>query len=260
MKNFLLCEPLYFDIRYEINPWMSRKNLPNKRKAQNQWEKLRAALVEFGANVSLIEPQADLPDMVFSANGALIVDKCAYLSKFQHEERQGEEIHWEKWLSDNGYNIIKSKHCFEGAGDALWNGKTMFCGYGFRSELMASNRVLYEMLKDIVVLKLNDPYFYHLDTCFCPLNKDLALVWPGAFDAESYERLKRHTNLIEVCERDAKRFACNAVVVNNIVLLPSGCRKTESQLHSHSFDTYPLEMTEFIKSGGACKCLTLNVN
>ena len=71
---------------------------------------------------------------------------------------------------------------FEGAGDALFCGDTLFAGYRLRSEVAAFHEIGALLGCRVIPLELHHPYYYHLDTCFCPLAADLAIYYPAAFD------------------------------------------------------------------------------
>ncbi|CAE7860245.1 PYRB [Symbiodinium microadriaticum] len=101
-----------------------------------------------------------------------------------------------------------------------------------------------DKLGKVVRAKLVDPYFYHLDTCFCPLNDEGDyLIYPPAFDAESLKAIREIGNIeVQVPEDEAKQFACNAVVIDNNVILPWGCEETEAQLQGLGYETHGLMM------------------
>lgn len=252
-KSILLCEPKYFEISYEINPWMDIDNGVNHQLAVEQWHNFHNKLKEF-IQVELIDPRPDLPDMVFTANAGLplLDSNKVVLSNFTHGVRKGEEVWFRKWFLENGFEVVDSDVNFEGAGDALYLKDQLITGYGFRSK--------YSALISRIGVKLLDPRFYHLDTCFCPL-RDHYLIYEKAFSSESVLLLK-NLNLgepIPVDEDEALRFACNAVVVNNAVFIPNGCPKTVANLQQLNYDVFQFEMSEFMKSGGSCKCLTLQI-
>lgn len=272
-----MCEPKYYGIEYEINPHMNLKNQAKSDLAHRQYSNLCDILTRVGTKLHFIEPQKGLPDMCFAANGAVVMKDKVIIAKFKHSERQGESQYYEEWFRNNGYTIIPmSDYCiFEGAGDALWSGRTMFVGYGQRSNVLSANRIVYELIgssafknegskacnyaKDVLPLELVDPYFYHLDTCFCPLNKDVALIYEPAFHPESLRVLRKSIDLIPVPSEEAIQFACNAVIVDSNVVLPYGCDWTKKQLIKNGFKPHGVDMSEFIKAGGACKCLTLAI-
>lgn len=259
-----MCQPTFFTVSYEINPWMKNQiNTVDHAKAVTQWQQLKKTIESCGATVVEITPQPQLPDMVFTANAALIYHNKAYPASFAFKERQGERPYFMNWLTQQGLTLIDApgeKPHFEGAGDALFAGDTLFAATGFRTEKAAY--AVAEQLGDnitIVPCTLVDPYFYHLDTCFCPLNETQALWWPEAFDAPSQKRLQQHIDCIAVSETDAKHFACNAVVINQQVILPAHCNTTATTLESLGFVVHHCDMSEYLKAGGACKCLTLKV-
>jgi len=252
--HILMCRPKYYGINYSINPWMDVANGADHQKAIEQWNSLEAKIKELDAKVSCIPPREELPDMVFTANAGLIVKDTFVLSRFFYEERQGEEQWFEEWFSNNGYTILKFDHRFEGAGDALYIGNDLIVGHGFRSSLEAYT----DFLEFAHPVKLVDPHFYHLDTCFCPLQDNDYLIWPGAFDEAGLQTIRGLGGKeVTAIESEAKQFACNAVVIGKDVILPSGCPDLMQKLQEAGYTPHDVEMSEFIKSGGACKCLTL---
>ena len=72
--NILMCKPTFFDVDYQINPWMRQERPVNKARAQSQWQSLYQTIQRLG-KIDLIEPQQGLPDMVFTANAGLIHGK-----------------------------------------------------------------------------------------------------------------------------------------------------------------------------------------
>ena len=256
--HIIMCRPKYYSINYSINPWMDVDNSVDRKKALGQWITLESKIRQLGAEVSHIPPRDGLPDMVFTANAGLYLNNGVFiLSSFKYEERQREEEHFQKWFLDQGHEVQWTEHKFEGAGDALYLGDKLVGGFGFRTE-----EDVYELnFPADIRVKLIDPYFYHLDTCFCPLQNGDYLIWPGAFDENGLKNIRYiGNNEISVIESEAKQFACNAVVIGKDVILPSGCPDTIQKLHQSEYVTHEIEMSEFIKSGGACKCLTLKIN
>jgi N-dimethylarginine dimethylaminohydrolase len=256
----LMCRPEYFGVEYEINPWMNVQVQVDHARATEQWDALHQAYSGLGVDIELAQPVRGLPDMVFTANAAVLVGRRAVLSSFHHAERQGEEVHWWSVLEGLGFDVLTLPRSmsFEGAGDALFVGKQLFCGYGFRTD-RASHRELSRLLDvEVTTLRLVDPRFYHLDTCFCPLNEHTALFAPEAFDAESQETVRRMIpHVIEVPADVAAGFACNAMPVQDTVLSSLAIVQLEEQLHAAGFQTIALPMGEFMKSGGGVRCLSL---
>lgn len=247
----LMCPPSYYGVDYSINPWM-KDNIGkvDKQLASKQWYQLYSALVEH-VRVELIDPVDGLPDMVFAANAGKALYESFSPSLFSHEERQGETDFWTDWFVKRRYDINWPNDTFEGEGDCLTDSMgLLWQGYGFRSKKDA--------LYCAFALELKDPRFYHLDTCFCPLNDQKALIWyPDAFKNANRDNIAfSFKKIIEVSEEDAQNFACNAVVIGNKVFLPKN-KNVTPQLEAMGYEVQEFDMSEFMKSGGACKCLVL---
>src|SRR4030043_460919 len=133
----LMCPPTYFSINYEINPWMDKNNVADKKVAQKQWEKLADTYKKLGVEVKIVNPVENLPDMVFTANAGLAIDKKVILASFRYPERRPESTYFENWFAKEGYEVIKIDQdaYFEGQGEALWLGDRLIVGYGFRANL-----------------------------------------------------------------------------------------------------------------------------
>ena len=261
--HILICRPAHYGIEYEINPWMSRDRQADHALALQQWSDLVALLESLGAKISLVEPVRGLPDMVFTANAGMIFRQMAVLSRFHHPQRQGEEVHFQRWFSEHEFSVLipPDSIAFEGAGDALFCGDTLLAGYLTRSHAGGHQRIGDLIGKRVIPLELVDPYYYHLDTCFCPINAATAAYFPGAFDDYGRKALAEHVEtLIPVEEDEARSFACNAVVVGENVVTNTGCPEFHAALQAQGFQPHETPLSEFVKAGGSAKCLTLRLD
>ncbi|HLB78168.1 MAG TPA: amidinotransferase, partial [Candidatus Dormibacteraeota bacterium] len=264
MARLLMCPPAYYGIEYEINPWMDRRKGVDRERAIAQWGALYRTLTgPVGAAVALLDPMPGLPDMVFTANAGLVVGQRFIPSRFRYPVRAGEEPYFRRWFEAQGYEVLSlPEGClFEGAGDALACGETLYAGYHFRSHV-SSHRELSRLLSARVLsLELSDPRFYHLDTCFCPLGADSAIYYPAAFDRYARQVLAAGIRQpLLAAPDDAARFGCNAVVVDRHVVLNAGCAGLRGQLEEAGYTVHEVDLSEFLKSGGAAKCLTLRLD
>jgi N-dimethylarginine dimethylaminohydrolase len=259
-----MCPPDYYGIEYEINPWMHREVASDPTLSVRQWWSLRDTLRDLGVRIETLEPIAGLPDLVFTANAGIVFHKLFIVSRFRFGVRQGESPHFERWARENGFEAATlpgTNTYFEGAGDALFCGETLFAGYRFRSDVRSHQWVADRLGVEVLPLELVDPRFYHLDTCFCPLSEGEAIYYPGAFDDYGRSVLRdRVARLIEVSGEEAASFSCNAVVVGRHVVLNTGAPKLARALEASDYTVHPVTLTEFIKSGGSAKCLTLRID
>ena len=264
--RILMCAPEFYDVDYVINPWMEGNvNRSSREAAQAQWKALYQILSTH-AKVDLIDPQQGWPDMVFTANAGLVLGDTVVLSRFFHPERQGEEPHFQRWFEAQGYTVhtLPKSLPFEGAGDALLDrsGRWLWAGYGFRSELDSHPFLAKWLDVEVLSLRLVDRRFYHLDTCFCPLTDGYLLYYPSAFDTYSNRLIELRVpaeKRIAVEEIDAVNFACNAVNIDRIVVMNSISDVLKHAIEDRGFIVAETPLTEFLKAGGAAKCLTLRM-
>ena len=262
--TLLMCAPHLYDVNYVINPWMEG-NLHNssRERAFTQWQALHDALRPH-AEVLLIEPEPGSPDMVFTANAGLARDGVVAVSSFFHPERQAEEAHFRRWFAQAGYRVIDLPRStpFEGEGDALFSadGKRLWVGHGTRTDAASHEALRGLWSAEVVGLRLIDPRFYHLDTCFAPLSNGDLLYFPAAFDAASLAAIESFytpQQRIAVAEQDAVRFACNAVNLGRTIVLNHISEDLRQRLTARGFHVVQVELSEFLKAGGAAKCLTM---
>lgn len=261
--HILMCPPDFYGIEYEINPWMNTERQADHPTAVKQWHALRGHIEACGARVSQLVPVKGLPDLVFTANAAMIFEQRAVLARFKHPQRQGEESFDRRWLADNGFEVLDppANFSFEGAGDALFCGDTLYAGYRMRSDATGHQSIGRMLGVRVIPVELVNPYYYHLDTCFCPLAPGEAIWFPGAFDDYGRRAIREYVpKLIEAAEGEAERFACNAVVIGNRVITNAGCDELHATLRSSGYEAIATPLDEFVKAGGSAKCLTLRLD
>ena len=97
--TFLMTDSSHFEVSYKINPWMTpeawrRDEALNRAQARDAQRQLAQALRQAGARVTIMDGVPGLPDMVFPANAAVVLNGRALVSRFRYYERQGEERHF----------------------------------------------------------------------------------------------------------------------------------------------------------------------
>ena len=265
--SYLMCPPHFYDVAYVINPWMAYNlHASSPERAAAQWRQLYQALTEF-ADVELIDPQPGSPDMVFTANAGLERNGIVILSSFFHLERQAEERHFRRWFQSVGYTVLEVSRevTFEGEGDALFStdGSRLWAGYGPRTSRESHHRLVQAWNIEVTPLHLIDPRFYHLDTCFAPLANGFVMYYPAAFDMDSANRIEAFypdNKRIVINEDDATRFACNVINIGRTVILNDISTELTAQLELAGFQVVPITLSEFIKAGGAAKCLVMRLS
>lgn len=252
-----MCLPDYFDIEYEINPWMHVENKVDRKKAHEQWGNLYRTYKELGVQIELIQQVEGLPDMVFTANAGIVKGMTFVSGNFRHKERKGEEAHFQKWFTEHGYEVKQLSHFQGGEGDALFYKGTLYMGYGFRSDLQVHKEFASLLCVPFVSLHLIDPYFYDFDTTFCPIGDRGFFYYPLAFDEESRDSLARVDGAIEMTKAQAQGFIGNSVHIDGKLLVGYLDDDLKNKLAKLDVEPVLLDMSEFKKSGGGIKCLTL---
>jgi N-dimethylarginine dimethylaminohydrolase len=268
-KHVLLCAPTFFDVVDAKNPYMSGNSQVDRENAQRQWQALRSALEQSGCVVETIDPAPGLEDMVFAANQVFVgwhegIGKFIVPSHMVYASRQREVPFYVDWYRRHGYRVLDvdlGDDHLEGHGDLLWHPdwSRIYAGYGFRTTNAGVGKFAVAMTKlgiPIVPLHLVDPYCYHLDTCLCSLNSEAALIFPGAFAAESLSSLRRHwKRLHELTAEEAHKFMGNGIVANENYITPSVTPHLEALLKEEQLTPLIVDTSEFEKSGGSAFCM-----
>jgi N-dimethylarginine dimethylaminohydrolase len=259
-KQVLMCRPEHFLVSYRINPWMHPENPTNTSLAIEQWSTLHATYLSLGFGVELIDPVGGLPDMVYSANGGLVIDGVAYSAKFRHRERAPEAAHYRDWFAARGYETVEAQEVNEGEGDFLPVGPRILAAHGFRSDL-SSHRELEETFnREVVSLRLARPDFYHLDTALAVLDDTTVAYLPSAFDAASQEVLADlFPDAIIAREEDAAWLGLNLFSDGESVVMAQQATTLAEDIRRRGFEVYPVDMSELLLGGGGVKCCTLEL-
>jgi N-dimethylarginine dimethylaminohydrolase len=273
-----LTDPAHFEVTYTINPWMrpyawAENPAGHLAAARRSFQSLAATLIAAGARLETMPGVTGLPDMVFPANAAIVLDRRALLARFQHPERRGEEQHFQQhfqFLRQRGLILDEvaqlPPNCFqEGAGDCIWDvarGR-FWAGYGQRSTRQAAAEVSAFFGRETTALELVSPRFYHLDVCFCPLSGGEIFYYPPAFSAASLAAIRDAVapeDLIEATDEDAARFNVNAINIDDHLVMAKASPGLVSRLAERGYRVSQVDLLPFIMAGGGAYCMTLRLD
>ncbi|MGW7485250.1 dimethylargininase [Nonomuraea muscovyensis] len=259
-KHFLMCRPDHFTVEYAINPWMDPSAGADRDVAIRQWEGLKSAYEELGHRVSLIDPVEGLPDMVFAANGALVVDRRVYGARFAFPQRGPEGPAYLRWFAERGFEVMDPSHVNEGEGDFLTLEDVVLAGTGFRTDVTAHLEAQEFVGRPVISLRLVDPRFYHLDTALFPLDGRNVCYFPDAFSAGSQALLRRmFPDAVLAGARDAEVLGLNAVSDGTHVVINAEASDLQLELKRRGYEPIPVDLSELRKAGGGPKCCTLEI-
>ncbi|HJT06715.1 MAG TPA: arginine deiminase-related protein [Stellaceae bacterium] len=275
--RILMCRPKHFAVTYAINPWMdpagwAADNRSLTASARLEWERLHHALLGLGVMVELLPPVPDLPDLVFTANAAVVMDRKALLARFHHAERRREQPYFERAfreLKARGYidSIVPLPEgiVLEGAGDCVWDATRglFWMGHGPRSALAARAVVAEAFGVETLALELADPRFYHMDTALSALSKGDLMYFPGAFTAAGLAEIRSRAapnQRLELDEADAVLLAANAVCLGDTIVLSDCSSGLRRRLEVRGYRVISTPLASFLRSGGSAFCLTLRLD
>jgi N-dimethylarginine dimethylaminohydrolase len=260
-RHYLMVRPTYFGVEYSINPWMDPGKPTFTDLAVAQWERLREVYAELGHRVELLDPVPGLPDMVFAANGATVINGQVLVARFRYEQRRAESAAYLDWFGDRGYRQVRqAQWTNEGEGDYLVAGSRVLAGTGFRSSDRAHTEAEAYFGRPVTRLTLVNPRYYHLDTALAVLDHDTVMYYPPAFSAGSRRLLARlYPDALTASDSDAAVFGLNAVSDGRHVVLPEAATGLIGQLRGRGFEPVSVDVSELLKAGGNVKCCTLEL-
>jgi N-dimethylarginine dimethylaminohydrolase len=259
-----MCEPVHYTVSYEINPWMDKTKHTDAGLAVQQWRRLRDTYLELGHTVETIDPVEGLPDMVYAANGATVVDGVVYSARFRYAERAAEGPAYQKWFADRGYVTHTAAEINEGEGDLLVVGDLILAGTGFRTDRMAHAEAQELFGRPVVSLELVSPHYYHLDTALAVLSSSAddpqIAYYPPAFSAGSRAVLEQlFPDAVHATSDDARALGLNAVSDGLNVVVAPGAVDLAAALRERGYNPIAIDTSELLKGGGGAKCCTLEI-
>lgn len=271
MLEYFLVSPDHFGVEYSINPWMDGNiGKVDSNLAWKQWTRLKEK-IETKAKVHVIPCISHLPDMVFTANAAIVRDKKALIASFTFPERQPEtrvfgDFFQNIW-GENAVSYFPEGITQEGAGDALWDRNErekplLWAGDGFRSVEQSYETVLQTWDCQVEILNLTHPEYYHIDISLAPLDGGFLMYAPQSFDDISVAKIEKNTpkeKRILLSQEDLDAFNGNAVNLGDLVIVNNASDKLQKDLHNAGYKVWNNDISEFKKAGGGNKCLTLRL-
>jgi N-dimethylarginine dimethylaminohydrolase len=254
-----MCPPEHFAVDYAINAWMDTSVPVDAALALKQWEGLREVLVGLGHEVRLLPARPGLPDMVYAANGAFVVDGTVYGARFKHAQRAAEAAEHRAFYEAHGWRYVAPTATNEGEGDFAYlpdaYGGLILAGHGFRTELAAHAEAQEVFGRPVVSLRLVDSRFYHLDTALAVLDDRNITYFPGAFSPASQRVLAQlFPDAVLADEADALAFGLNLVSDGRNVVLNSEASGFAEKLAAAGYVPVPVDLSELKKGGGSVKC------
>ena len=266
-RHYLLCPPTYFEVSYSINPWMDPSRGVDRSRAEFQWSTLVEAYRALGHRVDLLDPIPGLPDMVYAANGATVLDGRVLQARFANPQREPEAAAHAAWHLRNGIlygggDVQPPIAVNEAEGDFAILARGILAGHGFRTSPAAHGELAALTGREVISLELVDPRFYHLDVALTVLDdtRDHLAYYPMAFSEPSRRFLaERFPDAIIAEEADTCAFGLNCVSDGFNVFIPSGAEQLRTAIAAAGYRPISIDLSELTKGGGSIKCCTQEI-
>jgi N-dimethylarginine dimethylaminohydrolase len=265
-RRYLMTEPNHFRVDYTINPFMHLDDQPDPLRTRAQWLAIVAAIEAAGGSVEVIPQLPEAPDMVYAMNLGLSLVKPdggghVVLSHMRYPQRRMETPAAQEWFAAQGWTSQRTGRDAVGAhfeaGDAFAFRGELVVGYGPRTEELALKHLATELGVRVRGVRITHPGMYHMDLGFCPLDNTHAMVCPAAYDdASAAALLDLVPEPLVLTEDEAMTFCANSIVIGRTVVMPACPDRVRRQLEDWGFDVVVVEVGEFLKGGGAIRCLT----
>jgi len=244
----------------------------NHLAAERAWSVLKGALETSGAKVHAMAGVAGVPDLVFPANAAVVLNRTALLARFRYPQRQGEEPHnLAAFEGLRAAGVLDRVVSFdddiyqEGAGDCIWDAarQLFWVASGPRSSPRSMARIAEVFGEQAVHMPLATDRYYHLDTCFCPLSGGEVLYYPPALSESALAALHERTlpdQRLIASDADAEAFCVNAVSLGRDVIMARPPARLASRLAERGYRVIGVDLDPFLLSGGGAFCMTLRLD
>ena len=221
-------------------------------RAMAQHQAYQDCLTELGVRIIALPAEPALPDAVFVEDPAMVVDEVAIITNMGAASRRPEAIRLAEVLSR--YRPLK--YCAEPAtldgGDVLRIGRSIFVGLSGRTNQEGINQ-LENFLK---------PYGYyvravevrgclHLKSACSYVGHHTILVNRSWIDADPLSEF----DLLQVPEEE--QAAANALLLNEVVILPASFPKTRALLEARGFRVRTVDVSELQKAEAGVTCCSL---
>jgi N-dimethylarginine dimethylaminohydrolase len=264
--SLLMCAPDHYDVHFLFNPHMRYTERVDRRRAKAQWWRLVRVLEDAGADLHFLEPTGVTGPLVFTADGAFCYRPGEVLI-LQNDGIRGdlEPAVFRAWFQEHGFRTESAPPNWRLDGGNLLRlpDGTVLAGLKPGSSGMGE-RYLARHLRVTVGQRLEtvplvEEKFLHLDTVVGVLGDGRYLVYSGGLrDGRLPEEgALAEAEIVAVSRSDALRFACNTVVVGDVVVTGPISNDLCRRIGGLGFHVERMDLSEFYKAGGGAKCLAL---
>jgi dimethylargininase len=221
-------------------------------KAIAQHKAYQDCLAELGVRIVSLPPEPKLPDAVFVEDGAVITDEVAIISRMGAPSRRPEAGSLADTLSRyRPIEFLVGPATLDG-GDVLRVDRRVFVGLSQRT-----NQEGFAQLSDLLtadnyqVLPVEVGGCLHLKSACSYIGDNTILLNRSWLDVDPL----REFELVDV--PDEEPSGGNALLVNDVVLMPAAFPKTRVLLEERGFCVQTIDLSELQKAEAGVTCCSL---
>jgi dimethylargininase len=210
---------------------------------------LRAA----GVDVTILPALEEYPDSMFVEDPALVFTRAAILLNPGAPSRAAEGLELVPELERRFPRVLRLREGHADGGDVLVTPNRVFIGLSARTDAAgaaAVQRLLASIGWASELLHVPSGTL-HLKTACSLVDEDTILTTR----AIASSRLLDGYRLLVAPEEESD--ACNAIRVNDVVLMRAGCPRTHEMLTAHGLDVVTLSTDEIAKVDAGLSCMSL---
>ena len=235
--QFVMCPPKYLSTRIPNNIFMRKQKVDTER-AMRQYARIKRLLTALDVQVIEIPAFKGAQDQHYTANIGISLKPFIVLANMSAAGRRIEEKPAQKFFEGRGYTVIQPPHPFEGEADLKkWKDGVYFGGYGKFSDWKAHEWISKKTGIEIIPIRETNDSLYHLDCSLFVVDKDNFMVCKGGMDKESFRRLEKVANIIEVPKEVMSTGATNCLKIpGNKKIMLSGMFFPEEKKYQKSME------------------------
>jgi N-dimethylarginine dimethylaminohydrolase len=285
---FLMNIPFSLSTEEPNNPWMD--DLPPDDRTINQSRAMLQFLQVYRflsaeAIVYLLPTPRDCrcQDLVYTANMGIVPEhvpnrNTVILSNFASRPRRGETAIGVQFFESMGYDVVVPPYKFEGEAELKHLHDNVYVGgYGTRSEPEVYDWMEKNWGFEIIKIRIQDSYLYHLDCTIFPLTREDCFVCTEMFEPEEIAEIEKATNIIDVSADACYSGICNSVRLSNTIVNSSHIHDLSARSDDYrmeleknqlleriaaerAFDVCYFNLSEYHKSGALLSCMVMHLN
>ncbi len=268
LKKVLLCKPTYFSFQ-PINE-ITRKVLAEGETARleefkKEHEEFVQAYQSAGVEVELVDPDPNLPYMVYARDFGACLAEGALIGRFREPIRQTEEKHYAKKLREMGVPIIGKvwRGAFEGGDFWFLDETTIVHGVVARTDwegVRCAAEILKPLGYEVIGIPL-DSRNLHLDMAFNIVAPKTCVAAVDALPDFFLNMLKkRGFDIIETGPEGVFKHYCNIQALGHGRVLTFEANKdVNAALRARGLEVITCRLWEILKGGGGPHCMTFPI-